>query len=52
MKDLDDRIFPLMGDFSCYPNIDKDVVKALGEYGVVDFQELGWDTIWPDSFPI
>ena len=26
---LDCRIGPLLGDFSCYPNIDKDVVKAL-----------------------
>ena len=51
MKDLDDRIFPLLGDFSCYPNIDKDVVKALGDCGVVDFQEFGRE-IWPDSFPI
>ena len=36
VKDLDDRIFPLLGDFSCYPSIDKDVVKALRECGVVD----------------
>ena len=29
VKDFDDRIFPLLGDFSRYPNIDMDVVKAL-----------------------
>ena len=34
---LDDGIFPLLGDFSSYRNVDNDVVKALGECGVVDF---------------
>ena len=36
VKDLDDRIFLLLGDFSCYPSIGKDVVKALRECGVVE----------------
>ena len=36
VKDLDDRIFPLLGDFSRYPHIDKDVVKALDDFGVVE----------------
>ena len=35
-KDLD-RIFPLLGDFSCYLNIDKDVVKALDVFEVIEF---------------
>ena len=35
VKDLDDRIFPLLGDFSRYPNVDKDVVKALDDFGVI-----------------
>ena len=52
VKDLDDRIFPLLGDFSCSPNIGKDVVKALRECGVVDFQEFGREIIWLNSFPI
>ena len=52
LKDLDDRIFPLLGGFSCYPNIDKDVVISLGECGVVDFQEFDREIIWPYSFPI
>ena len=52
VKDLDDRIFPMLGDFSSYRKIDKDVVKALSECGVVGFQECGRETIWPDSFPI
>ena len=38
VKDLDDHIFPLLGDFSCYPYIDKDAVKALDEFGVIEFQ--------------
>ena len=52
VKDLDKRIFPLLWDFSCYPNIDKDAVKALRECRVVDVQEFGMETVWPDSFPI
>ena len=36
LKELDDRIFPLSGDFFRYPNIDKDVAKALHEFGVVE----------------
>ena len=31
--------------------IDKDVVKALGECGVVDVLEFGREIIWPNSFP-
>ena len=38
VKDLDDRIFPLLGDFSCYPYIDKDAVEALDEFRVIEFQ--------------
>ena len=34
---MTDRIFPLLGDFSRYPNVDRDVVKALGECGVVEW---------------
>ena len=52
VKDLGDRIFPLLGDFSYYPNIDKNVLKALGECGLVDIQEFRRETIRPDSFPI
>ena len=37
VKDLDDRIFPLLGDFSRYLNIDKDVVKALDVFEVIEF---------------
>ncbi|MEP4803087.1 MAG: hypothetical protein ABJZ69_01675 [Hyphomicrobiales bacterium] len=48
----DDRILPLLGDLSCSPNIDKELIKALGECGVIDFQEFGRETIWLDSFPI
>ena len=33
VKDLDDRIFPLLGGFSSYPHIDEDVVKALDDCG-------------------
>ena len=29
-----------------------DVVKALGECGLVNILEFGRETIWPDSFPI
>ena len=36
LKELDDRIFPLSGDFFRYPNIDKDVAKTLHEFGVVE----------------
>ena len=39
------RIFPWLGDSLCHPNIDEGVVKALGEYGVVEFQELHRETI-------
>ena len=49
VKGLDDRIFQLLGDLYCHPNVDKDVVKALGECGVVDFQELGRKAIWPNK---
>ena len=51
VKYLGDRIFPLLRDFSRYPNVGKDVVKALGECGVVDCQELGLEVIWPNNFP-
>ena len=51
-KDLDDRIFPLLGGLSCYPNIDKGVVKALRECRAVDLQEFGRETIWPDCIQI
>ena len=50
VKDLEGRIFPLLGDLSCYPNIDKDVVKALGECGVVDFWEFGRRPSGPTAF--
>ena len=39
VKDLHDRMFPLLGDFSRYPNIaniDKDVVKALDKFKVIE----------------
>ena len=53
VKGLDVRIFLLLGEFSCYPTIGKDVVvKALEARGVVDFQEFGRETSWPNSFPI
>ena len=52
VKDLDDGICPMMGGFSWYPTIGKDVVKALGECGVVDFQEFGRETTWSNIFPI
>ena len=31
VNDLDDSIFPLLVNFSCYPYIDKDAVEALDE---------------------
>ena len=37
VKDLDDRIFPLLGDFSCYPYIDKDAVESPEEFGLIEF---------------
>ena len=37
VKDLDHRICPLLVDSSRYPNIDKDVMKALDELGVIEF---------------
>ncbi|MEP1930041.1 MAG: hypothetical protein ABJJ37_02030, partial [Roseibium sp.] len=42
----------MLADFSRYPNIDKDVAKALGECGVVDFGGFGRETIRSNSFPI
>ena len=51
VKDLDDRILPLVGRFfCCSPSIDKDVVKSLRESGVVEFHEFGRETLWPDGF--
>ena len=50
-KDLD-RIFPLLGDFSCFPYIDNDAVEALDEFGVIEFQYLSREAVWPDRFPI
>lgn len=37
VKDLDDRIIPLLGGFFRYPYTDKNVVKALDEFGVIEF---------------
>ena len=50
MKDFDGRIFPWLWGFSCNPNIDKNVVKALGEHEVVDFKEFSREVIWPNRF--
>ena len=36
-KDLDDRMFPLLGEFFRDPNVDKDVVKPLEDSGVIEF---------------
>ena len=41
VKDLDRRIFPLLGDITRFANIDKDAVKATREFGVVEFQQFG-----------
>ena len=35
VKNFDARIIPLPGDYSCHPNVEKDVVKAQGECGVI-----------------
>ena len=37
VKDFDDRIIPLLGDFSCYPYIDKDAVESPEEFGLIEF---------------
>lgn len=37
VKDLDGRIFPLVGDFSRSPYVDKHVVSASDKIAVVDF---------------
>lgn len=51
-KDPDDRIFLLLGDFSCCPNFDKDVVNALDKKGLVDILEFRREDIWPNGFLI
>ena len=50
MKDLDDLVLSWMGDFSCYSNIEKDVVKALREYRVVKFQDSAGRPSGPTAF--
>ena len=37
-KDLGGRIFPLPGGSSRFSHVDKHLVKASEEFGVVDFQ--------------
>ena len=44
--------FPLLRGFSCYLQVAKDVLKVLGECGVVEFQEIGREAIWPNSVPV
>lgn len=51
-KDLHGRIFLLLGEITRSPNIDKDLVKATGEFGVVKVQQFGWERVWPCHFPI
>ena len=52
MKELDGLIFPSLGDITGFPNIDKDAVKAKSELGVVEFQQLGRQIVWPRRLPI
>ena len=52
-RDLDDRIFPLLGDCFRYPYIDKDAVEALLDvFGVIEFQWLSREAVSPDRFPV
>ena len=41
VKDLDGGIFPFAGDITRFPNINKYVVSATCEFGVVEFRPLG-----------
>ena len=50
VKDLDCRIFPLLEDFSCYPNTDEDVVKALNSFGVIEFSNSAGRPSGPTDF--
>ena len=49
-KDADDRLFPLLGDFSCYPNLDKDIVKHWANAGWSRFRSSAWRPSGPTAF--
>ena len=42
MEDFDGHIFPLLGEFSRSPRIDKQVIKVPDEFRVVGFQYFSW----------
>ena len=42
----------MLRDIARSPNIDKDAVKATGEFGVVEFQQNGRRRVWPCRSPI
>ena len=53
VKDVNGCIFPFVGNFFGFPQADKHVVKSSDELGVVDFQQLRRNRIWPHRhFPI
>ena len=39
-------------NFFSFPHADEHVVKSSDEFGVVDFQQLYRNRIWPHRFPI
>lgn len=52
MKDCDNRVFPLFVDFSRHPNINNDVVISIYDTAEVEFQQTGWQAVWPSLFPV
>ena len=52
MEDFDGRIFPLLGDFSRSPHIDKKILKVPDKFRAVQFQYFGWEGVWSYRFPV
>lgn len=52
VKGLDDRILRLLRDFSLYPNKNKDVVRALDDFRVIDFYSFSRKAVLPHCFPV